>query len=137
VEEEADGSADGDGLVLDLLGHGVAHDALQVRANRGVVVLPQLRRHAGGGRERRQERRQDPDPGAHDARCLSPVLRSPRLPPAPHAALTRPLVQRRASRTLARRLMTPHQQAAARAAWGTASDDGAVERWAAAAGGDR
>jgi len=79
VEEEADGGADGDGLRLHLLGHRVAHDALQVRAHRRVVVLPQLRRHTAGGRgrEHRQERRQDPDPGAHPDLALPPLLSSP------------------------------------------------------------
>jgi hypothetical protein len=73
VEEEADGGADGDGRLLDLERHGVAHDLLHAGADGVVVGRAELLRRAAhhaaaaGSREQRQERREDPDPGAHPA----------------------------------------------------------------------
>lgn len=42
MEEEAEGSGDGDEGLLKLLGDGVPDDAFDIRADFGVVIPPEL-----------------------------------------------------------------------------------------------
>lgn len=62
MEEETKSAGDGDEGLLELQSNGIAHDGLDVRADIGVVVLPQLSRRreraeaqADGQRPRREE----------------------------------------------------------------------------------